>query len=511
MLAPSPMPSVRHIAAAALMIASACSEGDNDMGPTPGNSAPAFTSASSVDAAEGTGGTFYTATATDADGDAVTFTLAGGADQALFSITTAGGLSFDAPPDFERPRDADLDNAYQIVIRAGDGTATTDFSLAVNVTDRPEAYRLRRIASGLAAPLFLIGRPGADDVFVAERAGRVRLLDPDTGAVDPTPFLDISAEVGTTGEGGLLGLAPAPDYETSGAFYAHITNTSGDTEIRRYERSAADPDVADAGTEDLILTVAQPATNHNGGWIGFGADGFLYIALGDGGGANDAFGNGQNVNTILGAMLRIDPSGDAFPGDPDRDYAIPAGNPFAGGGGAPEIWAYGLRNPFRAGFDRDTGDLYIGDVGQGAVEEVDLIPAGASGLNFGWPVREGTQMNTGPDSPEFTPPVAEYFHGTGPREGNTVTGGYVYRGPVAALDGRYFFADFISDNVWSLPVDEISQGDTISSDEFILENGPLSPDAGSLASIASFGEDNAGNLYLLNLVSGDIFRIEAAP
>lgn len=508
-------PSARSFAAVGLALAVACSNGDNGngMGQAPGNSAPAFTTSMSADIAEDTGGTIYTAAASDADGDTVTFSLAGGADQALFSITNAGALSFNAAPNFERPRDAGLNNVYEVVIRASDGASTTDLTLTINVTNGPEAYQLRRVATGLAAPLFLIGRPGEDDVFVTERNGVIRLLDPDTGAVDPTPFLDISVDVGTAGEGGLIGFAPGPDYETSGVFYVHITNTSGDTEIRRYERSAGDSDIADAGSGDLILTVGQPAANHNGGWMGFGPDGFLYIALGDGGGGDDTFGNGQNVNTILGAMLRIDPSGDDFSGDDDRDYAIPAGNPFTGGGGEPEIWAYGLRNPFRAGFDRDTGDLYIGDVGQSAVEEVDLIPEGDGGLNFGWPDREGTQMNAGPDSPDFTPPVAEYSQPSGapgPREGNVITGGYVYRGPVAALDGRYFFADFGSDNVWSLPVDEFNQGDTISSDAFILENGPLTPDAGSLTNIASFGEDNDGNLYILS-IGGDIFRIEAAP
>lgn len=506
--------SFRIIAASILAAAvCACSGGepDNGSGQMTGNRAPVFTSGPAVNVAEGTGGVIYTATANDADGDAVMFSLAGGADQALFSITGAGALSFNTPPDFERPRDADLNNAYVIVIRAGDGAATTDLTLTVTVTDGPEPYQLRRIATGLAAPLFLIGRPGAADVFVAERAGRIRLLDPDTGVVAATPFLDISVDVGTTGEGGLLGLAPAPDYAASGVFYVHITNTSGDTEIRRYTRSAGDPDVADAMSGDVILTAAQPASNHNGGWIGFGLDGFLYIALGDGGGAGDTFMNGQNANTILGAMLRIDPAGDDFPADPDRDYAIPAGNPFAAGGGAPEIWAYGLRNPFRDSFDRDTGELYVGDVGQGAVEEVDLLPPGVAGLNFGWNVREGTQTFSGPDSPAFTLPVAEYGHGTGPREGNSITGGYVYRGPIAALEGRYFFADFISGNVWSIPAAEFNQGATVPSSDFILENGPLTPNAGSLANIASFGEDNVGNLYLLNLVSGDIFRIEAAP
>ncbi len=499
------------LAGATALAAAACSNNPPPApGPTPDNRAPVFTSLSTASVAEETAGVAYAAAATDADGDAVTFSLAGGADQAQFSITQGGALSFNTPPDFENPRDADLNNTYIVVIRASDGTAGTNLTLTVTVTDGPESYGLRRVGTGFSSPMFLIGRPGEDDVFVAERAGRILLFDPETGIIDPTPFLDITADVGTAGEGGLLGLAPAPDYAVSGVIYVHITNTGGDTEIRRYVRSAGDPDVADITTEDLILTVVQPATNHNGGWIGFGADGFLYIALGDGGGSGDPFMNGQDVDTILGAMLRIDPSGDDFPSDADRDYAIPAGNPFAGGGGAPEIWAYGLRNPFRAGFDRDTGDLYIGDVGEGMIEEVDLIPSGEDRLNFAWPILEGTRPFSGPISFSFTPPVTEYAHGVGPREGRSITGGYVYRGPIAALIGRYFFADFISDNIWSLPVSALDQGDTVSSDEFILENGPLTPTVGTLDNIVSFGEDNVGNLYIVSL-GGDIFRIEPAP
>ena len=210
-------------------------------------------------------------------------------------------------------------------------------------------------------------------------------------------------------------------------------------------------------------------------------------------------------------MLRIDPSTDDFPADANRDYAIPADNPFASSAGADEIWAYGIRNPFKSSFDRDTGDLYIGDVGQGDIEEIDLIPAGSpGGLNFGWPVREGTAQEQGPNDPSFTPHIAEYGHGSGPRQGNSINGGYVYRGPIAALDGRYFFSDFISNNVWSAPVSEISQGSTISSDDFFLETNVLAPNAGSLSNLVGFGEDNAGNLYILS-IGGDIFRIDPAP
>ena len=496
------------LSAAAAITLAACSDSTPDAPPPPGNMAPTFTSGASANAAEDSTGAVYTATASDPDGDALTFSISGGADASRFSITAGGDLTFDEPPNFERPRDTGGDNAYEVTLRVSDGFQTTDLAVAITVTDGPEPYRLTRVASGLDAPLFLTGRPGTGDVFIAEREGVIRLFDPATGVVSATPFLDISASVGTAGEGGLLAIAPAPDYTTSGEFYVHVTNNIGDTEIRRYERFPFAPDAADPATETLILTVAQPAGNHNGGWIGFGPDDMLYIGLGDGGGSVDPFGNGQDTDTILGAMLRIDPTADDFPTNVSRNYAIPPDNPFATSPGADEIWAYGLRNPFKSSFDRDTGDLFIGDVGQGDIEEIDLIPAGSTGgLNFGWPEREGTEEELGPDDPAFTPPIAEYEHGSGPREGNSINGGYVYRGPIAALEGRYFFSDFVSDNVWSVPANEITQGQTLSSDDFILETNTLTPNAGSLTSMVGFGEDNDGNLYILT-IGGDIFRID---
>ncbi|MEO1252432.1 MAG: PQQ-dependent sugar dehydrogenase [Pseudomonadota bacterium] len=499
---------MRRLSLVTMMALCACSDGDPD--PPPGNMAPSFTSPTTASVAEDASGVVYTASANDANGDPVTFSIAGGADAALFSLAADGALSLTDAADFERPQDDDRDNVYEITLRASDGFEATTLNLAVTVIDGPEPYRLARVATGFSSPLFLTGRPGETDVFVTERSGVIRLLDPETGVIDPNPFLDISADVGLSGEGGLLGFAPAPDYVTSGEFYVHITNTVGDTEIRRYERFTFAPDSADPASADIILTVSQPAGNHNGGWIGFGADGFLYIALGDGGGSGDPFGNSQDINTLLGAVLRIDPSSDDFPTNALRDYAIPPDNPFASAPGAPEIWAFGLRNPFRGSFDRDTGDLYLGDVGQGDIEEVDLAEDGDGGLNFGWPLREGTEFEQGLDDADFTPPVLEYDHGSGPREGNSITGGYVYRGAIATIEGRYFFADFISANIWSVPVDEIFQDDTIGSEDFILETDVLAPDVGSLDNPVSFGEDNDGELYIID-IGGDIFRIEPAP
>lgn len=436
----------------------------------------------------------------------MTFSILAGGDAEDFSITSGGALSFAAPPDFEAPADADNDNVYSLMLQVSDGAAVATLNLTVTVTDLAEAFSVRRVTAAASAPLALVGRAGGG-VFVAERAGRIRILDPATGVFNATPFLDITTTIGTAGEGGLLGLTLAPDYAATGDFYVHVTNTVGDTEIRRYRRSAGDPDLADAGSVNVILTVPQPDTNHNGGWIGFGQDDLLYVSLGDGGGSGDPFSNGQDVNTLLGSIVRIDPSSDAFPGDPDRDYAIPVGNPFSAGGGAPEIFAYGLRNPYRASFDRSTGDLYIGDVGEGDIEEIDLVPAGIGGQNFGWPVREGTQTEQGADNAAFTPPVAEYGHGSGPLQGNSITGGFVYRGPVTELQGQYVFADFISDNIWSFPVSALTQGETLPSSSFVIRNSEFTPDAGNLEGIVGFGEDETGNLYILT-ISGSVFILE---
>ncbi|MBT0586146.1 PQQ-dependent sugar dehydrogenase [Alteromonas oceanisediminis] len=493
---------------------SACGGGsdDNDSPPAPPpaeNQAPSFTSASETTIAEEQTGSVFQFTAEDADGDTLSFSIVGGEDADLFELSSSGALTTATPINFERPLDTDRDNIYAITVQVSDGTANSEQDVLLTVTDEPEAYQLSRVAEGFAAPLFLTGRPGHDDVFVTERAGVVQLLDPNTGERRGSAFLDISATIGTAGEGGLIGFAPAPDYETSGNVYVHVTNVEGNTEIRRYTRSDVDPDSADPTTEDIIFTAEQPASNHNGGWIGFGQDGFLYIALGDGGGAGDPFENAQDLHTVLGAMLRIDVSQDDFPDNPDKDYAIPLDNPFSAstdGNNAGEIFAYGLRNPFRAAFDRQTGDLYIGDVGQNAIEEVSRIDSGETGQNFGWPILEGTAIYDGGNTDMLLAPVIEYSHGEGQREGRSITGGYVYRGSISELQGRYFFADFVSDNIWSLPVDDLESGQTISGQDFVFETQSLTPDEGTLTNIVSFGEDNAGELYVLS-INGDIFKI----
>ena len=291
--------------------------------------------------------------------------------------------------------------------------------------------------------------------------------------------------------------------------YINVTNTIGDTEIRRFQTFAGALDQVDASTSDVILTFDQPDTNHNAGWIGFDAAGFLVFPTGDGGGSGDPSDFAQNPQSLLGKVLRLDVSGDDFPADPLRDFAIPPGNIFTDpADGRAEIFAIGLRNPFQSNFDPASGDLLIGDVGQAAIEEVNRLPMTDSGINFGWAVREGTAFFKGPDQPGFTPPVAEYPSGTGPREGRSITGGLVYTGPVEALQNTYIFGDFVSGNIWGVPVSDLVIGETLAASAFTILNDAFVPDQGSLSSIAAFGTDEANNLYFVSL-GGDVFRMEA--
>ena len=480
--------------------------------PSPANQAPSFTSAASASVLENTAGTFHTATASDPNGDALTFSLAGGVDRDRFRITAAGALSFASPPDFEAPADNNADNIYLVDLAVSDGGLTTTRAFSVVVTDVAETtFRVRRVAAGLNQPAFLAPVPdGSGRVFVTELAGRILLLSPATGTIAPTPFLDLTGQLSTDGERGLLGFATAPGFVNNSEFFVFVTIPDGTIEVRRYRTHAGNRDLADPATGDAILRVPHPRSNHNGGWIGFGPDNFLYIAIGDGGGSGDPDNNGQNPGTLLGKILRIDPSRDQFPADPARDYGIPPANPFAAGGGAPEVLAYGLRNPFRNSFDPATGNLWIGDVGQNVVEEIDLLRPSDAGANFGWPILEGTRPFRGGSTAGLTPPVAEYLHGTGTRQGNTVIGGYVYRGRIEQLQGVYVFADFITPNVWSIPVSRLVQGATLPSSEFTVRNADLAPATGRYDNIVSFGLDEAGNLYLVDL-DGEIFVIEPLP
>jgi glucose/arabinose dehydrogenase len=507
--------NIRFIALGLTLAVAACGGGGGSSGGGGGgggstNTAPTFTSAATATIPENFDGPFYTAMATDAQGDVVAFSIGAGGDGGLFQLLNGNELAFRTSPDFERPADGNGDNVYELTLAASDGRASTTLALRVTITDVVGgSFQVRRVGTGFAGPVFVAAMP--DDrglLLVVERAGRIRMLDPDTGQIFATPFLDITGQISTNGERGLLGMALAPDYMTSGRAYVFVTAPDGSLQLRRYTSPAGGRDTLDASTGDVLISIPHSEfNNHNGGWIGFDAAGLLYMATGDGGGANDPLMNGQNRNTLLGKVLRLDVSRDDFPADPNRDYGIPPANPFAGGGGAPEVWLYGLRNPFRASFDRATGELWIGDVGQGAIEEVDRVQTSQSGLNLGWPLYEGTQPLFGNSSAGLTMPVTQYGHGTGALQGNSITGGVVYRGPVEQLQGLYIFADFISNNVWSVPIAGLVPGTTAPSTAFTNRNAAFTPNVGTLTGIVAFGEDMSGNLLIVS-IGGSVFIIE---
>jgi glucose/arabinose dehydrogenase len=356
-----------------------------------------------------------------------------------------------------------------------------------------------KIASGFERPLW-IGAPPNDNsrLWVIEQAGRIWNIDTKNNEKSKQPVLDIVSQVSRQGnEEGLLGLAFSPDFARTGRFYVNFVDRSKFTRIVRYVMSGEHVDPASG--ED-ILSFKQPYENHNGGWLSFGPDGFLYIGTGDGGSQNDPHNNGQSLNTYLGKLLRIDVSG-------PKGYTIPSGNPFRDKPDAkPEIWAYGLRNPWRCSFDSLTGDLWIGDVGQNTWEEVDFLPKNSPpGANFGWRLREGDKPTPqdgvgGEKPPGAIDPVYVYGHGGSPSTGMSVTGGYLYRGPVPELAGRYVFGDYQNARIWS----------------FVLRNGKaadfkdhteeLEPEGGHIMLISSFGTDARGNLYIVDL-TGPVYRV----
>ncbi|MFH1719666.1 MAG: PQQ-dependent sugar dehydrogenase [Planctomycetota bacterium] len=384
--------------------------------------------------------------------------------------------------------------------------------IMVTCPARASAITAELVASGLSRPLYVTSVAGdVGRLFIVEQhTGRIKVLNLNTGMVNTTPFLDLDG-LATGNEQGLLGLAFHPDYAVNGFFYVNFTGANGTTNIRRYRVSTVNPDLADEATGTTVMTYSQPFANHNGGWLGFGPDGFLYICSGDGGSGNDPGNRAQDItDQRLGKIMRIDINGDDFQADSSRNYAIPADNPFVGTTGDDEIWAYGLRNPWRASFDRLTGDLYIADVGQNQREEIDFQPASSKGgENYGWRVMEGTNCNFPNDpspcnDPSFTPPIYEYLHTGGLDGGYSITGGYVYRGPIHQLQGTYFFADYVSNQIWSFRFD----GTEIT--DFTNRTAELSGDGGSVGSISSFGEDVSGNLYIVDL-DGEVFKIVCGP
>lgn len=371
--------------------------------------------------------------------------------------------------------------ASQSVTVNVNGTTTTRIDYAVTL---PLTLKLQQIAGGLTNPVFLTAPPNDNRLFIVEQRGRVLIVQ--NGQVLATPFLDISSKISSGGERGLLSMAFHPQYASNGWFFVYFTDLNGDITVERFSVSANNPNLAANLAVPIISIPHRFAGNHNGGLLAFGPDGMLYLGTGDGGGGGDPQGNAQNNNSLLGKMLRLDVS--------TLPYTIPSSNPFVGQvARRGEIWAFGLRNPWRYAFDRVTNLLYIADVGQNAREEVNVVTTGAAGLNYGWNITEGTLCY--PADPctvqGITLPIVEYAHS----EGCSITGGYVYRGTqIPEIAGHYFYSDFCAGWLKS----------------FRFNNGVATEQRSwgvpNVGNITSFGEDSAGELYLL-AASGSIYRI----
>jgi glucose/arabinose dehydrogenase len=354
--------------------------------------------------------------------------------------------------------------------------------------------RLDRFVEGFRAPLAVVSPDdGSGRLFVVEQGGLIRIVR--DGRIAPDPFLDVSGLISAGGEQGLLGFAFHPDYPDDSRVFVDYTNVDGDTEVVAYSTDPSDPDLVDRDSGQRLVLVDQPYRNHNGGALAFGPDGYLYISLGDGGSGGDPHGNGQKLSTMLGKILRIDVDRSLQ----GRAYAVPADNPYVATEGAePAVFVTGLRNPWRFSFDRASGDLWIGDVGQTHWEEIDVVRSGTSGQNFGWNRMEGSHCfrpETGCDQSGLTLPITDYHHGNG----CTVIGGYVYRGRAqAGLAGGYIFGDYCSGTIWAIDASVDGRQEPVAVGQ-----------AG--ATLSSFGEGEGGELYATRLTPGELLRVVAAP
>lgn len=383
-----------------------------------------------------------------------------------------------------------LSEGYHYLTSALVKGGSVEGSVAASRGSKWAEVGLAEFASGLDSPVDLThAGDGTGRIFVVEKPGRIKIVR--DGKVEAGSFLDIEQKVRSSGyEQGLLGLTFHPKFSENGRFFVNYTDLDGDTVVSEFGLTD-NPDRADPGSERVLIKIDQPATNHNGGQVKFGPDGYLYIGMGDGGSAGDPEGNAQNLDALLGKMLRLDVGG-------EKPYAIPADNPFKDRDGArPEIWAYGLRNPWRFSFDSETGDMYIGDVGQNLWEEIDFQPhSSGGGENYGWDYTEGShefEMPRGYDTSGITFPVFEY----GRDDGCSVTGGYVYRGEeFPALAGTYLFADFCTGKLWGLRKKD--GGDWEWS---MLKDTDIQP--------SSFGEGPNGSVYILDFPKGRVFKITA--
>jgi glucose/arabinose dehydrogenase len=368
----------------------------------------------------------------------------------------------------------------------GNGCAPDDDSTDPIVSE-PDSLRVEVVATGLSSPVYLTAPAGDLRLLVVEQPGRIRIIQ--NGQLLDSPFLDIRSKVRFGGEQGLLSMAFHPNYAANGFFYVNYVDLNGDTRVERYRATTGSPNTADATSAKLIISIDQPSfTNHKGGQLQFGPDGKLYIGMGDGGSGGDPLNHGQDRSTLLGDLLRIDVDA----GDP---YAVPADNPYATSTQfRPEIWAYGLRNPWRFSFDRANGMIYIADVGQNAWEEINAVPGNVAGVNYGWRIMEANHCYNAASCNQtgLQRAVHEY-----PRDGNctSVTGGYVYRGArISGLQGTYFYSDYCGGFLRSF---QVLNGTAVNHRTWQV---------GTLGNVTSFGEDGVGELYIVS-ANGTVRRI----
>ena len=490
-----------------LLILSGCGGGGGDTPSPAPNNAPTIQPRAVASVPENTTGAVFTASATDADNDPLSYTVSGGPDGAQFQISAAGALSFRNPLDFEAPTDDNANNVYTVEISVSDGKASAKQLIDITVTNiEGGAYGVRKVAGGFDTPTNLVAIPGETArVLVSEKTGQVHLLTTANGMIANTPFMDVSAEIAVDGDRGLIGFVPAPDFAQSGRVYVALNTPAGNLEVRRYRTFPQNKDQIDPASADIILSVPSPSNVLVGGSIAFGADGFLYIGTGAG------TGTGENTGDLLGKILRIDVASDAFPGDDLRDYAIPAGNPFATAGGAPESWVLGMLHPRVLTFDSHSRYLWVKDYGElfsrGFYQsELNLVRPDDVGANYS-PVRGSRQLVSPPIADSLRYPIVRGRFGLAPPVPGDAAfaGGYVYRGSIEALQGRYIGGNPVRANYGTEYVVGAQQNMSHTSETGLSRVPSLDP-AGPAA---AFGEDSARNLYILS-ANGDIFVIEPA-
>lgn len=487
---------------------SACG-GDSGSGGTPtptptppiggANTPPVITSGATASVAENVT-VAYQAFGSDPELDPISFSISGGPDAARFTINGSGQVSFVSAPNFELPADADANNVYLFTLRVADnrgGAATLD--VQITVTNSREGISVQRVATGFSEPLQMFRTPNSDDeIYVVEKGGRIYRHNVATGA--RTLELTVG-NLSTNGERGLLGLTTGPRTSAGGlAAYVVATAADGAVELRQYGMNATTGAFDSPASPTVLLSIPHAQnSNHNGGWVDFGPDGLLYMGVGDGGGGGDPNNNAQNPASRLGKILRLALTSGGWGAAP--------GN---AAGADPYVFALGLRNPFRNGFEGN--NLIIGDVGEGQIEEINIAGIGQAGVNFGWRYFEGTQgfSGTPPGGLSLTAPLLQYRHGSGPYQGASVIGGRVYHGANSRLEGSYFFGDYVSQHVWTVPYARLLSGPLLDGQGFELRDADLTPNAGTINRPVHFGTDRAGRFYIVDL-DGEIFRVDYNP